>query len=66
MEKMEKPLSNSPFMPFYAIGPPPTLLHILLYVVYICSILLLPLLYIVKVMTVVMNIDYRGGCQSII
>ena len=23
MEKMEKPVSNSPFSPFYAIGPPP-------------------------------------------
>ena len=23
MEKMEKPLGNSPFSPFYAIGPPP-------------------------------------------
>ena len=22
MEKMEKPVSNSPFSPFYAIGPP--------------------------------------------
>ena len=25
MEKMEKPVSNSPFSPFYAIGPPPPL-----------------------------------------
>ena len=24
MEKMEKPVSNSPFSPFYAIGPPPS------------------------------------------
>ena len=23
MEKMEKPVGNSPFSPFYAIGPPP-------------------------------------------
>ena len=23
MEKIEKPVSNSPFSPFYAIGPPP-------------------------------------------